>query len=94
MILNLNLRDLYLRKPPFSFKAIKPGDVAIFSNGKALMIIKKIKPDNKGQSWYGLEFEGNNIVTYDANGEFDTGGECNNTAQFNIEYILKTGIKL
>lgn len=86
--IKFNIEDLYLRQPPFSFKAIKPGDIAIFSNGKAAVIEKKIKPDNKGQAWYGLQIQGYGYV-YHSCGEFDKSGQCGNTSQMDIKFILK-----
>lgn len=86
--IKFNIEDLYLRQPPFSFKAVKAGDIAIFSNGKAAVIEKKIKPDNKGQSWYGLQIQGYGYV-YDSNGEFDVTGKCANGSGMDIKFILK-----
>ena len=82
------VKDLYLRKPPFSFNAIKVGDIAFFSNGKALVIEEKIKPDNKGQSWYGLRLAGYSYV-YDNGTDFDTSGKCSNGSGMDITHILK-----
>ena len=86
--IKFNIEDLYLRQPPFSFKAIKPGDIAIFSNGKAAVIEKKIKPDNRGQARYGLKIQGYGYV-YDSNDEFDVTGKCANGSGMDIKFILK-----
>lgn len=89
----VNIKDFYLRTPPFSFNAIKPGDLAVFSNGKMGVIEKKIKPDNKGQCWYGLTIEGRSYV-YDSGNSFDSSGRCTTGSCMDIKYIIKTGIKL
>lgn len=93
MQMTLEVSDLYLRKPPFSFSAIKAGDIAFFKCGKALTITKKLKPDSKGQSWFGLQFEGNHYGVYGSD-SFNQDGICENTAAFDITHILKTGVKL
>ena len=87
-MIEFNIEDLYLRQPPFSFKAIKPGDIAIFSNGKAAVIEKKVKPDNSGQAWHGLRFYGYTYM-YDADGGFDETGKCANGSGMDIKFILK-----
>ena len=87
-MIEFNVEDLYLRQPPFSFKAIKPGDIAIFSNGKAAVIEKKVKPDNKGQAWYGLRFYGYTYI-YDTGCGFDETGKCDNGLGMDIKFILK-----
>lgn len=87
--LTINVEDLYLRQKPFSFNAIKAGDIAVFNCGKCAVIEAKVKPDNKGQAWYGLTLFGYTYA-YDSCGEFDASGECNNTSAMNIAYIIKT----
>lgn len=84
----LNISDLYLRQPPFSFKAIKVGDIAFFNNGKAAIVERKIKPNNRGQAWYGLQFQGYGFV-YDTCNAFDTSGHCANGSCMDIKFILK-----
>lgn len=89
----IDVADLYMRTPPFSFNAVKVGDIAFFPNGKAMVITRKIKPDAKGQCWWGFEFESGEYGVYGFE-NFNTDGHCNNTGGLNITHILKTGIKL